>query len=146
MRKALVFGVFDLLHPGHLHFFRQARKHGRFLIVVAAPDEDVLLSKGERSHHNERQRMKAVRASGLADKVVLGDKKRGEFRVIKKYKPDIVCLGYDQEKLKQHLLAKKKELALPDFKIVKLKPFHPKKFKTSVIKSRVVLPNRRKLV
>jgi len=33
MKKVMCFGAFDGLHPGHLDFFRQAKRYGDFLIV-----------------------------------------------------------------------------------------------------------------
>jgi len=36
--RVMATGVFDLLHPGHLYFLTEARKHGDELIVVVARD------------------------------------------------------------------------------------------------------------
>lgn len=33
MRVVLVNGCFDMLHPGHIHFLKEARKRGDFLVV-----------------------------------------------------------------------------------------------------------------
>ena len=35
MKKVIVFGSFDYIHPGHLNFFEQAKSYGDYLIVVA---------------------------------------------------------------------------------------------------------------
>src|SRR3989338_5314278 len=95
MKTVMVFGTFDLLHPGHEHFLRQAKKYGDFLIVIIARDKTVLKVKNKRPQNNERQRQNAVSGLNLADKVVLG-RKTYKYAIIKKYRPNIICLGYDQ--------------------------------------------------
>ena len=41
MIKVLVFGTFDIIHPGHVFFLNQAKKLGDFLCVVVSRDETV---------------------------------------------------------------------------------------------------------
>ena len=41
MKKVLVGGVFNIIHPGHMHFLKKAKEFGDFLIVVIARDETV---------------------------------------------------------------------------------------------------------
>lgn len=43
----LITGVFDILHVGHLEFFRFAKAHADVLVVGAENDESVRLSKGK---------------------------------------------------------------------------------------------------
>jgi len=93
MKKVMVFGTFDILHKGHLNFFKQARKHGDYLIAVVARDKTVKEIKGILPHHKEKIRLKNVKKH--ADKAVLGMLKN-KYKVIEKFKPDIICLGYDQ--------------------------------------------------
>ena len=45
MKKVIVFGTFDILHQGHLDFFRQAKQYGDYLIVAVAHDENVKKSR-----------------------------------------------------------------------------------------------------
>lgn len=40
MKKLITFGVFDLLHAGHIHLFKQASEHGD-LVVVTADDASI---------------------------------------------------------------------------------------------------------
>ena len=56
--KVMVFGTFDILHPGHLNFFKQAREFGNFLIAVIARDKTVLKIKGRLPKNNEKKRLK----------------------------------------------------------------------------------------
>lgn len=94
MVRVIATGVFDILHPGHLHFLEEAKKLGDELIVVVARDETV-----RRSKHNpimsEEVRRRMVEALKPVDKAVLGyvDDK---YRIMEELKPDIIVLGYDQ--------------------------------------------------
>ncbi|HUR62864.1 MAG TPA: adenylyltransferase/cytidyltransferase family protein [Candidatus Thermoplasmatota archaeon] len=88
-------GVFDLLHPGHLHMLEEAKKLGDELVVVLARDESA-----EREKHRpitpEEHRRRMVEALKPVDKAVLGH--RGDYyRIVTELKPDVIALGFDQK-------------------------------------------------
>jgi FAD synthetase len=88
-------GVFDLLHPGHLHYLSEARKLGDELFVVVATDKTVRKRKHEPITPQE-MRVRMVGALKIVDRAVLGSD--GDmFRVVEELRPDIIALGYDQE-------------------------------------------------
>ncbi|MFA4941056.1 MAG: adenylyltransferase/cytidyltransferase family protein [Patescibacteria group bacterium] len=124
MKTVMCFGVFDRFHPGHLSYLKQARKYGDQLIVIIARDKTVLKVKGRRPQQNEIARRLAVKRSGCAEKVELGQL-RDKFAVVKKYQPDIICLGYDQQvdepALRKYFLGR----------IIRLKPYKEKIYKSS---------------
>lgn len=91
-----MFGVFDLLHPGHLYFLREAKKYGDHLTVVITRDARVLHEKGHTPKLNERERVEMVSALRDVDNVALGDKV-GEWKILRKLKPNVICIGYDQD-------------------------------------------------
>ena len=130
MKKVMLFGTFDMLHKGHLNLFRQARKLGNYLIVVVARDKTVREVKTRPARHSEKERMYSIKESGLVEKAVLGNLKN-KYAAIKKYKPNIIALGYDQKYFTDDLKDKLKELKLNKIKIVRLKSYNPKKYKTS---------------
>lgn len=127
--KILLFGTFDILHPGHQSLFQQARRYGDKVIAIVARDNTVIKLKKHSSFFTEKQRQKNLQKTNWADKVFLGDKK-DYFKIIKKIKPDIICLGYDQKFFIEELKQKIGEWVLK-IKIIKLKSFHPKKYKSS---------------
>ena len=133
-KRVMVFGVFDRLHPGHVYFLKQARKLGRELIVVVARDKTVIDLKNKKPSQDEKIRSGVLKKSGLADKIALGDKTSGSYIILKKCKPDIICLGYDQKELQKDLQFKTKQKRIPPVKIVKCKPYRAKKFHTSLMR------------
>ncbi|MBI4779287.1 adenylyltransferase/cytidyltransferase family protein [Candidatus Falkowbacteria bacterium] len=133
----MAFGAFDLLHPGHKSFIKQAKRYGDYLIVIIARDSTVLKVKGKLPKHSEKQRLGAVKGLKLASKAIMGSL-IDKYAAIKKYKPDIICLGYDQTHFTKQLKPELKKLKLKA-KIIKLKPFRPDKYKTSILKNKVSL-------
>ena len=103
MKTVLVFGTFDSLHAGHLYFLSQARGWGKRLVVSVARDEFVISVKGKTPEHGERSRIDRLRESGLADEVYLSDPVPGSYGILRKVRPDLICLGYDQEALEESL-------------------------------------------
>lgn len=131
--KAIVFGTFDIFHPGHCSFLKQAKKYGEYLIVVIARDKTVVEIKKKKSINNESRRLQNLKSSGLADKVVLGSL-FDKYAAIKKYRPDIICLGYDQKYFVAGLKDKTKELMLQQTKVIRMKPYKPEIYKTSKLR------------
>ena len=118
---------------GHKNFLKQARKFGGYLIVVIARDKTVENIKKRLSQNNENNRLKIVEKSSLADEVILGNLEN-KYEVIKKYKPDVICLGYDQEVNLKELKEKLIEFNFYKTKLVRLKSFHPEKYKSSKLR------------
>jgi FAD synthetase len=133
MGKVLVFGTFDIFHEGHMDFLRQAGKHGDFLRVVVARDVTVAKVKGRAPRYSEQERAATVQKSGLADEVVLGGL-ADKYDVVRGYKPDVICLGYDQKFFVGELRKKLDESGLNRTKIVRLEPHKPEIYKSSKLR------------
>ena len=129
MKKVMVFGTFDIVHLGHISFFKQARKYGDYLIVVVGRDKTVKKIKGRPPKHSEKIRFKKIKKVKLIDKVILGYLKN-PYKIIQKYKPDIICLGYDQNSFVGGLLGALKRYKIKS-KILRLKPFKSEIYKSS---------------
>lgn len=129
----MVFGTFDILHLGHIHMFEEAREYGNKLVAVVARDVNVEKVKGIGPFHNEQERLKFVKHINLIDEAVLGDK-TDVYRVIKKIKPDVIALGYDQKVYVDKLGRALVKLGLDKTKIVRLTECQPKRMKTTEIK------------
>ena len=129
MKKVMIFGTFDILHKGHLYIFAQARKHGDYLIAVVARDKTVKdLKRG--FHHNEKIRLKNIRK--YVDKAVLAHVRQGNrYNNVIKFKPDVICLGYDQTHFVDGLKRFKK------IKIVRLRAYKPNIYKSSKMREKL---------
>ncbi|MFA4817666.1 MAG: adenylyltransferase/cytidyltransferase family protein [Parcubacteria group bacterium] len=128
----MIFGTFDIFHPGHRSFLKQAKKFGDYLIVVVARDKTVEITKKQKPINKEAIRVKIIKDSQLADKVMLGGM-GDKYAVIKKYRPDIICLGYDQKHFIRGLKKKLDNFGLKN-NIVRLKPYRPGIYKSSKLK------------
>lgn len=133
--RIMIFGTFDMVHDGHKHLFKQARSLSKnpFLIVSIARDSNVERIKGQRPRHTQSERQKLVSKVIGVDKVVLGA--AGDpIPHIKKEKPDLIALGYDQTAYVRGLSSSLKQAGLKT-KVVRLKPYKPHLYKTSIILS-----------
>lgn len=131
--KVLIFGTFDLLHAGHENMITQARELGTEIIVVIARDETVKKIKGQYPCFEEGVRIKNLKNKGLVDKVVLGNM-HDKYEIIRKIKPDIIALGYDQFAftygLEKFLIDEK-----INARIYRLKAYKPQIYKSSLIRA-----------
>lgn len=94
-KRIVVFGVFDLLHPGHVRFLTHAKQFGGELIVVVTQDRRVKQEKGSVPYHSAQERKSLLSALNIVDRVVLGDKGK-RWTVIKRLNPHVIVLGPDQ--------------------------------------------------
>lgn len=129
----MAFGTFDVLHPGHLHFLRQAAGLGDRLIVSVARDKNAKKFKGLTPVFSESDRRSLVASVKFVDRAILGGE-NNYLPHIQKVKPDIIALGYDQNSYTKELLSDITEGRL-HVKIVRLEAFWPKKYKSSKFKS-----------
>ncbi|KKR05401.1 MAG: cytidyltransferase-like protein, FAD synthetase [Candidatus Peregrinibacteria bacterium GW2011_GWC2_39_14] len=135
IRKVMVFGTFDILHAGHENMFKQARELGGYIIAVIARDSTVKKIKGRATINNESQRIKNLKKTELIDKIVLGDE-NDKYFAIKKYRPNIIALGYDQFAFTYGIKSLIIQLKL-DASIHRLKPYRPDVYKSSLIAKRI---------
>lgn len=136
MAKVLVFGTFDIFHEGHKDFLRQARKHGDFVRVIVARNVNVLNAKGRLPRFSEAERIQEIKKSGLADEVFPGSLD-DRYSVLREFKPDVVCLGYDQKQSVAELRRKLNELGMERTRIVRLDSYEPQKYKSSILRKKL---------
>lgn len=72
MKRVMSFGVFDLLHYGHINAIKKAKALGDFLVIGVFSDE-VATSFKRKPILNEVERAINIEALGLADKVFILD-------------------------------------------------------------------------
>lgn len=132
MTRIMIFGTFDIVHPGHEHFFEQARALGThpFLIVSVARDRAALRVRGTLPRHTEKERVEILAHHQLIDKAVLGQEK-GYIEHIVEEHPDVIALGYDQQgEYVEHLERDLRAAGLAT-RVIRLKSHRPDVYKTS---------------
>lgn len=145
-KKVLVFGTFDGIHEGHRNMLRQAKELGTHLIIVIASDDVVRQLKGSVTHHNTATRRAMLKEERIADEILVGDDEPESWTIIKRIKPDVVAVGYDQDELKSSLEEHFDE-HYPDIEaeegvfkkhpkkptLVRLQPHEPETYKNSLL-------------
>jgi FAD synthetase len=135
--KVMAFGTFDIFHKGHESYLKQAKKFGDYLIVVVARDRTVREIKGGPPLNDEKTRLRNVLNSGLADKVVLGNLKN-KYAIIRKYRPDEICLGYDQKAFVEDVPQKLVASGLKNVTMRRLKGYKKNIYKSSKLKKGLI--------
>jgi len=96
--RVIVFtnGVFDILHPGHIRYLRDARALGDLLIVGVNSDRSVkALNKApDRPINPEHERAEVLEALASVDAVVVFDEE-DPHAIITALQPDILVKGAD---------------------------------------------------
>lgn len=134
-RRVVVFGTFDLLHPGHAAFLRRARRLGDELVVVVARDARVRREKGKAPVFRERERLALVAALRWVDKAVLGDA-AGRWGAVRRLRPRVIALGYDQTAARPEVVRQLADLR-PRPRLVSLPRIGPSHHASSRLKARI---------
>lgn len=95
--KKVVFtnGVYDLLHPGHVRFLREARSLGNALVVALNTDDSVRRLKGEkRPLIPLNERAKIMASLEMVDFVTMFDEDTPQ-QIIERLVPDVLVKGGD---------------------------------------------------
>ena len=95
MKKVITYGTYDLLHYGHVRLLERATALGDYLIVgVTAEDFDMARGKIN-VQQSLMERMEAVKATGLADEVIVEEYEGQKIDDIIRYDVDIFAIGSD---------------------------------------------------
>lgn len=96
MKKVLVGGVFDILHYGHIHFLKNAKELGDYLVIAIESDANVSRLKGPgRPIHTQAQRKEILEALEFVDEVIiLKDKMTdADYReLVERVRPNILAV------------------------------------------------------
>ncbi len=120
MVKVMATGVFDILHPGHIYYLKEAKKLGNTLCVVVATDSTVRKLKHE-PINPEKIRLNLIKELRIVDEVYLGHKD-DMYKIVKEIKPDIIALGFDQVHDENEIRSELKKRKI-NAKVVRLSEF-----------------------
>ncbi len=97
MIKVITYGTYDVIHKGHIRLLERAKALGDYLIVGVTADS----FDRERGKINVQQslieRVEAVRATGLADEIIVEEYEGQKIDDIKRLGIDIFTVGSDWE-------------------------------------------------
>ena len=111
-------GVFDIIHPGHIHTLNAAKKLGDVLVVVVATDNTAMKMKKRQPLHSQEQRQELVNSLSMVDFCLIGQE-NDIFKTVNHVKPQIIALGYDQVHQEKFITEGCKKIAL-DAKVARL--------------------------
>lgn len=95
MKKIITYGTYDLLHHGHIRLLSRAKALGDYLIVGVTADA-FDRSRGKINvQQSLMERIDAVRATGIADEVIVEEYEGQKIDDIKRYNIDTFAIGSD---------------------------------------------------
>jgi len=124
----LTFWTFDKLHPWHEYYLNNAKKYSDKLITIIWTDKNVEKIKWKKTKYSQYIRKTNLEKLKISDIILIWDEKN-PLKWIEEYKPQIICLWYDQIGFIKQL-----KNSNNDIEIIRLKPFKENIYKSSLIK------------
>lgn len=100
MRHIFISGCYDIIHAGHVQFFREAKELGDFLTVSFASSEVLWLHKQRRSSLPDEHKKGILEALKMIDQVVIGtglDHGLDFLEEFRRLKPDVLAVTEDDQ-------------------------------------------------
>ena len=100
MRHVFVSGCYDIIHAGHVQFFREAKELGDFLTVSFASSEVLWAHKQRRSSLPDEHKKGILEAFEMIDQVVVGTGKEPGLDFLEDFrrlKPDVLVVTEDDQ-------------------------------------------------
>ncbi len=95
MKTVITYGTYDLLHQGHINLLKRAKALGDYLIVGVTNDNFDRERGKLNVRNNVLERVESVKATGLADKIIIEDYVGQKIDDVQKYGVDIFAIGSD---------------------------------------------------
>src|SRR4030065_2178315 len=118
LRVVLAGGVFDIIHPGHIHTLNAAKILGDVLVVVVATDNTAVKMKKRQPLHSKEQRQELANSLSMVDLCLVGQED-DIFKTVNLVKPQTIALGYDQVHQEKFIIDGCKKIEL-DAKVARL--------------------------
>ena len=97
MKKVITYGTYDLFHYGHQRLLERAKALGDYLIVGVTADGFDRARGKINVQQSLMERMEAVKATGIADEVIVEEYEGQKIDDIMRYGVDIFAIGSDWE-------------------------------------------------
>ncbi|MGA2751026.1 MAG: adenylyltransferase/cytidyltransferase family protein [Verrucomicrobiota bacterium] len=138
MKKVFVSGTYDILHAGHIQFFKDARALGDHLTVCVASDEVVRITKHRKPAVSEDNKLVVIRELSCVDNVLISSDSHPVFdfkKHILRERPDILAVTDDDKNIspKKTFCAQHKI----DLVVLKKRPGAQKQISTTLIRAAI---------
>ena len=131
IKVVLVGGVFDILHPGHIHTLKAAKSYGDVLVtVIARTSTAIKINSSRVIYHDEVLRKELVSSIKFVDVALIGFES-SLYRTVEYVKPDIIALGYDQAHGEKEIAMNCRKRGI-DVQVIRLNTPIPKIKSTSI--------------
>ena len=117
-KKVFVGGTFDLIHPGHIEFLKEAAKYGRVYVSVSR-NKNAERIKKRPIVNDEAERLEVIRSIRYVYDAFLGDEEDFLNSVVR-VRPDIIFLGPDQKVDEKALKEELKRRGLDNVEIIRM--------------------------
>jgi len=109
MKKVFVSGCYDLLHSGHVEFFRQASQYGDLYVGIGS-DDTILHYKGHRTLYDENERLFMVKAIRYVKDAFInaGSGIMDFIPTVDALKPDILVVNEDGDREEKRQFCKER--------------------------------------
>ncbi|NPB00372.1 MAG: cytidylyltransferase family protein [Crenarchaeota archaeon] len=135
--KVLTAGTFEIIHPGHIYYLRQAWRLGRVVTIVSR-DSTVRKIKKRDPIVDEKSRLEVVGSLYYVHKARLGYED-DMLRVVEEERPNIILLGPDQPVDEDWLKRELEKRGLGNIEVLRLREDLDKSvYSTSMIIRRIV--------
>jgi len=107
-KKVLVSGCYDLIHGGHVAFFKAASQYGKLYVAVGA-DENLLLLKGKAPYFSQEERVYMVNSIRFVEEAFIasGSGMLDFEPDMERIKPDIFVVNSDGHTTEKEILCRK---------------------------------------
>ena len=95
MKMVITYGTYDHLHYGHIKLLERAKSLGDYLIVGITADSFDYARGKINVEQSLMERIEAVRATGLADEIIVEEYEGQKIDDIRRYDVDIFTVGSD---------------------------------------------------
>ncbi len=95
MKKIITYGTYDLFHFGHQRLLERAKALGDYLIVGVTTDDFDRRRGKINVEQSLMERIESIRATGLADEIIIEEYEGQKIDDIKRYDIDIFTVGSD---------------------------------------------------
>lgn len=132
-KNVLTFGTFDMTHPGHSYYLNAAKMYSDTLITVIATDINVEKIKWKAPLFSQEKRKSDIEKLKISDIVHIWSDSN-PLQWIEMYKPDVICLWYDQKWFSEKIDSELKKYNLSTI-VVRIDSLMPDTYKSSKFKN-----------